>query len=95
MFGKINLAGKIGAYIQGGIGEQPIQDLELNSFIYILGQKVAYIEGWKATQLANEIFGFNGWSHSVSNCSVDFVDYNNSRFYVGVSAIVSLNLLGS
>ena len=56
------------------------------------GQKVAYIEGWKATQLANDIFGFNGWSHSVINCSVDFVDYNNGRFYVGVSAIVRVTL---
>ena len=56
------------------------------------GQKVAYIEGWKATQLANDIFGFNGWSHSVINCSVDFVDFNNGRFYVGVSAIVRVTL---
>ena len=29
------------------------------------GQKVVYIEGWKAVGLANEIFGFNGWSHDV------------------------------
>lgn len=56
------------------------------------GQKVAYIEGWKATHLANEIFGFNGWSHSVINCSVDFVDFNSGRFYVGVSSIVRVTL---
>jgi len=56
------------------------------------GQKVAYIEGWKATHLANEIFGFNGWSHSVINCTVDFVDYNSGRFYVGVSAVVRVTL---
>ena len=26
------------------------------------GGQVAYIEGWKAVQLANDIFGFNNWS---------------------------------
>ena len=29
------------------------------------GQKLAYIEGWRLGGLANEVFGFNGWSHSV------------------------------
>jgi DNA repair and recombination protein RAD52 len=40
------------------------------------GVQVAYIEGWKAVQLANDIFGFNNWSHSVTSSSIDFVDYN-------------------
>ena len=35
-----------------------------------------YLEGWKAISLANEIFGFNGWSHSVSQQTIDFVDHN-------------------
>lgn len=30
------------------------------------GQKLAYIEGWRLVSLANEVFGFNGWSHSVT-----------------------------
>lgn len=34
------------------------------------GQKLAYIEGWRIISLANEIFGFNGWSHSVSEQTV-------------------------
>jgi DNA repair and recombination protein RAD52 len=29
------------------------------------GQKLAYIEGWRLIALANEVFGFNGWSHQV------------------------------
>lgn len=29
------------------------------------GQKLAYIEGWRLIALANEVFGFNGWSHAV------------------------------
>ena len=56
------------------------------------GQKVAYVEGWKVVTLANEIFGFNGWSHTVKSCDVDFVDYNQGRFYVGVSAIIRVTL---
>nr|ACO11517.1 DNA repair protein RAD52 homolog [Caligus rogercresseyi] len=56
------------------------------------GQRVAYIEGHKLVRLANEIFGFNGWSHSVTNSSIDFVDHVNGRFYVGVSAFVRVQL---
>lgn len=56
------------------------------------GQRVAYIEGWKAVGLANEIFGFNGWSHTVRSCDVDFCDYQGGRFFVGVSAIIRVTL---
>ena len=52
------------------------------------GQKVVYVEGWKSVSLANEIFGFNGWSHTVTHTNVDFVDLLNGRFYVGVCACV-------
>jgi DNA repair and recombination protein RAD52 len=34
---------------------------------------VAYLEGWKAINLANECFGFNGWSSEILNFSTDFV----------------------
>ena len=32
--------------------------------------QLAYIEGWKLVNLANETFGFNGWSHSVTHQTV-------------------------
>ena len=32
--------------------------------------KLAYVEGWKLVNLANEMFGFNGWSHSIENQTV-------------------------
>ncbi len=35
--------------------------------------KFTYVEGWKAIQLANQIFGFNGWSSSVVDVTPDFV----------------------
>ncbi|KAK6176083.1 hypothetical protein SNE40_014438 [Patella caerulea] len=56
------------------------------------GLKLAYIEGWKLINIANETFGFNGWSHSVTNQTVDFVDHINGRYYVGVSAMVRVQL---
>ncbi|XP_048865735.1 DNA repair protein RAD52 homolog isoform X2 [Brienomyrus brachyistius] len=56
------------------------------------GQKVCYIEGHRVISLANEMFGYNGWSHSISQQTVDFVDLINGKFYVGVSAFVKVQL---
>ncbi|XP_039626020.1 DNA repair protein RAD52 homolog isoform X1 [Polypterus senegalus] len=56
------------------------------------GQKVCYIEGHKVIGLANELFGYNGWSHSITQQNVDFVDLVNGKFYVGVSAFVKVQL---
>ena len=39
------------------------------------GSHAAYLEGHRAVSLANEIFGYNGWSHSVTQQSIDFVDH--------------------
>ncbi|KAJ8262051.1 hypothetical protein GJAV_G00161550 [Gymnothorax javanicus] len=56
------------------------------------GQKVCYIEGHRVISLANEMFGYNGWSHSISQQNVDFVDLINGKFYVGVCAFVKVQL---
>lgn len=32
--------------------------------------QLAYVEGWKLINLANETFGFNGWSHSVTHQNI-------------------------
>ncbi|XP_063053266.1 DNA repair protein RAD52 homolog isoform X2 [Engraulis encrasicolus] len=56
------------------------------------GQKVCYVEGHKVISLANEMFGYNGWSHSITQQTVDFVDLINGKFYVGVSAFVKVQL---
>lgn len=37
------------------------------------GMKLTYVEGWKAINLANEVFGFHGWSSSITSLTVDFV----------------------
>ncbi|XP_037701428.1 DNA repair protein RAD52 homolog isoform X2 [Choloepus didactylus] len=54
--------------------------------------QVCYIEGHRVINLANEMFGYNGWAHSVTQQNVDFVDLNNGKFYVGVCAFVRVQL---
>ncbi|XP_031716733.1 DNA repair protein RAD52 homolog isoform X2 [Anarrhichthys ocellatus] len=56
------------------------------------GQKVCYVEGHRVIGLANEMFGYNGWSHSISQQNVDFIDIINGKFYVGVSAFIKVQL---
>ena len=46
------------------------------------GQYAAYLEGHRAIGLANEIFGYNGWSHSVTQQTIDFVDHNAVSYLV-------------
>ncbi|KAF3854691.1 hypothetical protein F7725_022746 [Dissostichus mawsoni] len=55
-------------------------------------QAVCYIEGHRVIGLANEMFGYNGWSHSISQQNVDFIDIINGKFYVGVSAFIKVML---
>ncbi|WFC99000.1 DNA repair protein rad52 [Malassezia yamatoensis] len=58
------------------------------------GPKLTYIEGWKAVDLANEVFGFNGWSTSITSLDVDYLDIHpeSGRCNCGVSAIVRITL---
>jgi DNA repair and recombination protein RAD52 len=56
------------------------------------GQKVMYVEGWRLISLANEIFGYNGWSHEVTRQTIDFIDHCQGKFFVGVSAHVRVQL---
>jgi DNA repair and recombination protein RAD52 len=37
------------------------------------GQKVHYLAAEKCINLANEVFGFNGWSSSIQSIQIDFV----------------------
>jgi DNA repair and recombination protein RAD52 len=52
--------------------------------------KLTYAEGWKIINLANEVFGFNGWSTNIVSLTTDFSDYSEEtrRYSVGVSAII-------
>ncbi|CAA7267231.1 unnamed protein product [Cyclocybe aegerita] len=58
------------------------------------GPKLTYVEGWKIINLANEVFGFNGWSSSIVNLTTDFADYSEEtrRYSVGVTAVMRVTL---
>ncbi|ORY25756.1 hypothetical protein BCR39DRAFT_560930 [Naematelia encephala] len=57
------------------------------------GGKLSYIEGWKVINLANEVFGFNGWSSSIVQLTTDFIDVNKEgKVSVNVTAIVRITL---
>ena len=42
------------------------------------GGKVHYLAAEKAINLANEVFGFNGWSSQIREVQIDFVSYRFS-----------------
>ena len=42
--------------------------------------KLTYAEGWKIINLANEVFGFNGWSSSITSLAVDYVRTDLKNF---------------
>ncbi|EPX74698.1 DNA recombination protein Rad22 [Schizosaccharomyces octosporus yFS286] len=58
------------------------------------GFSVSYIESWKAIELANEIFGFNGWSSSIRSVNIDFLDENKetNRVSLGLSVVVRVTI---
>jgi DNA recombination protein Rad52 len=53
---------------------------------------VAYVEGWRALSLANEVFGFNGWSSEILSLSVDFCDNEGGRISLGISCMIRIYL---
>ena len=56
------------------------------------GQKLTYLESYHAIELANDVFGFNGWSCHVLKLEKDFETNNNGRWSIGVTAIVRVQL---
>ncbi|KIX95761.1 uncharacterized protein Z520_08469 [Fonsecaea multimorphosa CBS 102226] len=58
------------------------------------GTKLHYLAADKAISLANEVFGFNGWSSSIQNIQIDFVDENpqTGKISLGLSVIVRVTL---
>lgn len=51
------------------------------------------MEGWKAIDLANEVFGFNGWSTSIQRLDVDFCDEaDDGRIRLSASCIMRITL---
>ncbi|KAJ9666558.1 DNA repair protein rad52 [Coniosporium apollinis] len=58
------------------------------------GGKEHNLAGEQVILLANEVFGFNGWSSAIRNVQIDFVDENQStgQITLGLSMIVRVTL---
>ncbi|KAI4115449.1 MAG: hypothetical protein LQ345_003951, partial [Seirophora villosa] len=58
------------------------------------GQRVPYLAADKCINLANEVFGFNGWSSGIQQIQIDFVDESQStgKVSLGLSVIVRVTL---
>ncbi|QDS76532.1 hypothetical protein FKW77_006064 [Venturia effusa] len=57
------------------------------------GGKVHYLAAEKVINLANEVFGFNGWSSEIKDVTIDYVDIEkDGRITMGCSIIVRITL---
>lgn len=58
------------------------------------GYKLHYLEGWKIVNLANEVFGFDGWNMDVRDYTVDYCDVceKTKKVDLGLSAIIRITL---
>ena len=58
------------------------------------GARVHYLAADKCIQLANQVFGFNGWSSSIQNVQVDFVDEHpqTGKISLGLSVVMRVTL---
>ncbi|KAL8802630.1 MAG: hypothetical protein Q9182_003683 [Xanthomendoza sp. 2 TL-2023] len=58
------------------------------------GTRVPYLAADKAINLANEVFGFNGWSSCIKQIQIDFVDESQGtgKVSLGLSVIVRVTL---
>ncbi|KAL2178050.1 uncharacterized protein P884DRAFT_258944 [Thermothelomyces heterothallicus CBS 202.75] len=58
------------------------------------GQKLHYITAEKLIQLANEVFGFNGWSSAIRDIKIDYFDKDEraGKYEIGVTVIVRVTL---
>ncbi|OQE36211.1 hypothetical protein PENCOP_c012G00450 [Penicillium coprophilum] len=58
------------------------------------GQKVHYLSADKCINLANEVFGFNGWSSSIQTIQIDFVEENQNtgKISLGLSVVIRVTL---
>ncbi|KAG0212921.1 DNA repair protein rad52 [Mortierella sp. GBA30] len=54
---------------------------------------LTYIEGWRIKNLANSLFGFDGWSSTITDVTVDFLDVDaDGKVSVGVSVMIRVTL---
>ncbi|KXS16743.1 hypothetical protein M427DRAFT_97491 [Gonapodya prolifera JEL478] len=92
LFGHIHFTDREAAEIQGRLKQQLGPEF-VSTRSGPGGSKVSYIEGWKVVNLANDVFGFNGWSSVVVSTEVDFVDATpDGKIALGMSCIMRVVL---
>lgn len=53
------------------------------------GSRMKYLEGWKAIDLANDVFGFNGWSTSIRKIETPVCrEKSPGRWDIGVYVVM-------
>ena len=58
------------------------------------GAKLHYLQSWRSNQIANKIFGWEGWTSSIQSLTLDFVEQHCSRWTVCATAIVRVYARG-
>ncbi|KAJ3343180.1 DNA repair protein rad52 [Gonapodya sp. JEL0774] len=92
LFGHIQFTDQEATEVQGRLKQQLGPEF-VSSRSGPGGSKVCYIEGWKVVNLANDVFGFNGWSSVVVSTEVDFVDASpDGKISLGMSCIMRVVL---
>ncbi|EKE38424.1 hypothetical protein ENUP19_0146G0039 [Entamoeba nuttalli] len=53
---------------------------------------ISYVPWWTIVEMANNIFGDDGWSNYITSFSIDSIEYENGQFEVTSSAQVKIEL---
>jgi len=54
--------------------------------------ELTYLEGWMVIDLANSIFGFDGWSSEIREMKAEYSDESGGRMSVGYSCLCRVTL---
>lgn len=59
------------------------------------GTQLAYVESIRIMDILNEIFGWNGWSVSILNTTIDTQEKIGNNWNIGVSCTSKLTIIGA
>ncbi|KAF6003326.1 mitotic recombination and DNA repair protein rad59 [Cyanidiococcus yangmingshanensis] len=58
------------------------------------GKALYYLQGWQAIQVANEIFGYGGWSNALQSFQIDYCEQSvDGRWNAMATAVMRVTLL--
>jgi DNA repair and recombination protein RAD52 len=58
------------------------------------GKALYYLQGWQAIQVANEIFGYGGWSNALQSFDVDYCEQGpDGRWNAMATAVMRVTLM--